>query len=49
MNMAKFRVYHYPPCSTCKKALKWLSAHDVDVELIDIVQKPPSKSQLREA
>ena len=47
--MAKIRVYHYPQCSTCKKALKWLSAHDIDVELIDIVQKPPSKSELREA
>lgn len=45
----KFRVYHYPQCSTCKKALKWLSAHDVSVELIDIVKHPPSKRELREA
>ena len=47
--MSKFRVYHYPQCSTCKKALKWLAAHDVSVELIDIVQHPPSKRELREA
>ncbi len=46
--MAKPRVYHYPNCSTCKKALKWLSSHDVEVELIDIVKKPPSKAELRE-
>ena len=46
--MAKPRVYHYPQCSTCKKALKWLAAHDVAVELIDIVQHPPSKAELRE-
>ena len=47
--MAKLRVYHYPQCSTCKKALKWLSTNGVDAELIDIVQHPPSKSELREA
>ena len=47
--MSKFRVYHYPQCSTCKKALKWLAAHDVSVELIDIVKHPPSKRDLREA
>ena len=46
--MPKPRVYHYPNCSTCKKALKWLSAHNVQVELIDIVKKPPSKAELRE-
>ena len=47
--MSQFRVYHYPQCSTCKKALKWLAAHDVSVELIDIVKHPPSKRDLREA
>src|SRR4051794_36650772 len=47
--MNKLRVYHYPQCSTCKKALKWLAAHDVSVELIDIVQHPPTKRELRAA
>ena len=46
--MAKLRVYHYPQCSTCKKALKWLAAHDVAVELVHIVDHPPSKPELRE-
>jgi len=46
--MSKFRVYHYPQCSTCKKALKWLADHDVAVELIDIVKHPPSKRELKE-
>ncbi len=46
--MSKFRVYHYPQCSTCKRALKWLAAHDVSVEPIDIVKHPPSKRELRE-
>jgi arsenate reductase len=48
MTGSKFRVYHYPQCSTCKKALKWLSEHDVAIELIDIVKQPPSKRELRE-
>jgi len=47
--MSKLRVYHYPQCSTCKKALKWLAQHEVAIELIDIVKQPPSKRELREA
>jgi len=47
--MAKIRVFHYPRCSTCKKALKWLGEHGVAVELIDIVQEPPTKAELRQA
>ena len=47
--MNKLRVHHYPQCSTCKKALKWLTDHDLPVELIDIVEHPPSKRELREA
>jgi len=47
--MSKIRVYHYPQCSTCKKALKWLAAHDVSVELVDIVKQPPSKRELQQA
>jgi arsenate reductase len=46
--MSKLRVYHYPQCSTCKKALKWLTAHDITIELIDIVKHPPSKRELRD-
>lgn len=37
-------VYGYPKCTTCKKAMKFLHEHDVDVELIDIVEHTPSKS-----
>ena len=49
MPTAKLRVFHYPACSTCKKALKWLDAHDVDYEPIHIVEHPPTKAELREA
>ena len=47
--MTKLRVYHYPQCSTCKKAITWLAAHHVPVELVHIVEHPPSKAELREA
>lgn len=39
-------VYHYEGCSTCKKARKWLDAHDIEVKLVPIVEKPPSKKVL---
>ena len=32
-------VYHYPRCTTCKKALAWLKAHDVQAKLVDIVEE----------
>jgi arsenate reductase (glutaredoxin) len=39
-------VLHYPQCSTCKKALKWLDAHRVAYELRHIVDEPPKKKEL---
>lgn len=39
-------VYHYPACSTCKKAIKWLKEHGVEHQLVDIVEKPPSQKLL---
>lgn len=39
-------VYHYPNCSTCKKALKWLAARGVDHRAIDIVKTPPARIEL---
>lgn len=41
------RVFHYPNCSTCKKALKWLAANDLAFTPIDIVQTPPSVAELK--
>lgn len=42
-------VYHYPKCSTCRKALAWLAEQGVKYEAIDIVEHPPSKAQLKAA
>jgi len=41
------RVFQYAKCSTCRKALKWLDAHGVDYEAIPIVDRPPSKAELK--
>ena len=39
-------VLSYAGCSTCKKALKWLSEHDVDVDVRPIVDAPPTAEEL---
>ncbi|MCA9654471.1 MAG: Spx/MgsR family RNA polymerase-binding regulatory protein [Myxococcales bacterium] len=47
--MAVPTVYHYPGCSTCKKALKWLREHGVEHRAVDIATAPPSAATLRKA
>lgn len=32
------KIYYYPLCSTCKKALKWLDNHEFKYEKEDIVE-----------
>jgi arsenate reductase len=39
-------VYHYPACSTCKKAIKWLEAKKIEHKLVHIVDQPPNKATL---
>lgn len=39
--------YWYPKCSTCQKAKKWLTANEVDIKEIHIVDSPPSKDELK--
>jgi len=40
-------LYHYPKCSTCKKAIAFLRARGVDFEAVDISLSPPSEGELR--
>jgi arsenate reductase len=42
-------VYHYPNCSTCRKALAWLRDREIAFEPIDIVKQPPSRAVLERA
>ncbi len=43
------RVYSYSRCTTCRKALSWLEANEIDYELLDIVDTPPTLEILEEA
>jgi arsenate reductase len=40
-------VLSYAGCSTCKKALAWLRAHEIEVTVRPIVDEPPSVDELR--
>ena len=40
------KVYQYPRCSTCRKALKWLDSKGIDHVAPDITETPPSKQEL---
>ena len=50
---APLRLYSYPQCSTCRKALQWLSERGLTpaagLELVDITQTPPSLAELATA
>ena len=39
--------YGYPKCSTCRKAKKWLTDHDIDFEEVNLVEHPPSADTLK--
>ena len=45
--MSKTKVYSYAKCSTCRKALSFLSAKGLKPEVIDITETPPSKKELK--
>lgn len=40
-------LYEYPKCTTCRKAKKYLSDHNIDFESHDMVKTPPSASTLK--
>lgn len=44
--MSKPVILSYAGCSTCKKALKWLEAKGLEVEVRPIVEKPPTVAEL---
>ncbi|RKG96565.1 Spx/MgsR family RNA polymerase-binding regulatory protein [Corallococcus sp. CA053C] len=41
-------VLAYSGCDTCRKALKWLEARGVSVEVRPIVDRPPTVAELRQ-
>lgn len=42
------KVYCYPKCSTCKKALQYLDEKNVAYDLFDIKEQNPTGEQLEE-
>lgn len=42
------QVYGIPNCGTCKKALSWLAANDVDYDFIDTKTAPPTRDAIAE-
>ena len=42
------KVYHYPKCTTCKRALKWLKENNVECEKRDIKEQPPVFEEMKE-
>ena len=42
-------LYHYPKCSTCQKAVKWLADHGVEADLRSIVDETPTAADIRAA
>ena len=42
------KIYSYEKCSTCKKALGWLKERGVRVQVIPIVDQPPTVQDLRQ-
>lgn len=44
----KMKILCYSKCSTCKKALAWLAAQQIEVENRDIQVQNPTEAELRE-
>jgi arsenate reductase len=42
------RVYQYPKCSTCRKALKWLDERGAKYVKTDLVAEPIALSELKD-
>ena len=41
-------LLHYPKCTTCKRALKYLKDHNISVNERHIVETPPTAEELKE-
>lgn len=41
------KIYCYPRCTTCQRALKWLDGKSVEYECINIKEDNPDKETLR--
>jgi len=44
--LRRLTVYHYPKCGTCRKAVRFLERLGHDLDLRDLVEKPPGEEEL---
>jgi arsenate reductase (glutaredoxin) len=44
--MVSIQVYGIPTCGTCKKALQWLEAQEINYEFINTKEYPPTPAQI---
>ena len=42
------KVYQYPKCSTCRKAIKFLNEKEIAFDVFDISQQQPSMAELKQ-
>ena len=42
-----YTFYHYPRCSTCVKAKKWLNEQGIEYQAINLAEQPPNAQQLK--
>ena len=45
--MSALKIYTYANCDTCRRAVKWLRARDLDFDERPIRETPPSLAELR--
>jgi len=48
MSKEVLKVYYYPKCGTCRKALKWLQEQGRELELHDLFEQSPSEQTVRD-
>lgn len=41
-----YKIYEYPKCTTCKKALKFLKDNNIEFTDINLVEKTPTQKEL---
>lgn len=42
------KYYEYKKCTTCRKGKKYLEDKGIDLEVIDMVEEPPSEYELKD-
>jgi arsenate reductase len=43
------KLYGYMKCGTCRKAIKWLDAKEIEYDFVDITLNPPKQTDLKKA